>query len=266
MEREPDARQKSVSNMVRAIRRVLEENLPSIYLYGSSVLDDFRLGWSDIDLLVLTKKRITQEQAEELVTLRQKLLEGEPGNPYYRSFEGGMLTLDAFLSKEPDRVVYWGTSGQRIAEAYSFDSFSMAELLQNGRLLYGQDIRGQLKMPDYPMLCAAVRRHYGTIRSYGGEGGRSLYPFGWLLDIARGLYTLRTGAVASKTAAGQWALDNGLCPVPDALETALRVRRNPAAYRDDSAVWDYAQTLGDKIQRFADVLEKELEAAGVGEC
>lgn len=89
-------RQLAINGMVREISRILQGNEPSIYLYGSSVLNDFRLGWSDLDLLVLTEKQITEEQAQKLVGLRQALLEKEPGNPYDRSFEGGMLTLDAF--------------------------------------------------------------------------------------------------------------------------------------------------------------------------
>lgn len=249
--------------MVSAISEILADNQPSIYLYGSSVLDDFRLGWSDIDILVLTQKRISQAQAQELVTLRQKLLESAPGNPYYRSFEGGMLTLSAFCSRKSDCVVYWGTSGQRITDTYLFDSFCMAELLQNGQLLFGQEIRSQLKMPEYQDFYADVQKHYESIRKYAQTTGRSFYSFGWLLDIARGIYTLRKGTVASKTEAAQWALDNNLCPVSHALETALKVRKNPMAYLNDVQVFDYAETLGSEIQRFADVLEKELNAASV---
>lgn len=92
-------RELAVHRMVREISGTLSDCEPSIYLYGSSVLDDFRLGWSDIDILVLTGKQITEEQAKTLVGLREALLADEPDNPYYRSFEGGMLTLDAFLSK-----------------------------------------------------------------------------------------------------------------------------------------------------------------------
>lgn len=166
--------------MVSAISEILSDNLLSIYLYGSSVLDDFRLGWSDIDILVLTQKRISQAQAQELVTLRQSLLENTPENPYYCLFEGGMLTLSAFRSKEPDCV------------------------------------------------------------------------------IARGIYTLRNGTVASKTDAAQWVLDNNLCPVFNALKVALKVRKNPMAYRNDTEILNYAETLGADIQHFADVLEKEF--------
>lgn len=63
-------RQLAVNAMVREISSILSDNDPSIYLYGSSVLNDFRLGWSDIDLLVLTDRQITQEQAETLAQLR----------------------------------------------------------------------------------------------------------------------------------------------------------------------------------------------------
>lgn len=48
----------AINTMVREISSVLSDCEPSIYLYGSSVLNDFRLGWSDPDILVLTSKQI----------------------------------------------------------------------------------------------------------------------------------------------------------------------------------------------------------------
>lgn len=256
-------RQKAIGNTVLAISEILADNQLSVYLYGSCVLNDFRLGWSDIDILVLTQKTISQAQAQKLVTLRQSLLENEPENPYYRSFEGGMLTLSAFRCKAPDCVVYWGSSGQRITDTYPFDSFCMAELLQYGKALYGQDVRDQLKMPEYSDFRTDIKKHYESIRQYAQTTGRSIYSFGWLLDIARGIYTLRNRAVTSKTAAAQWALDNGLCPVSDTLEAALKVRKNPTAYLNCTEILNYAETLGAEIQRFADVLEKELNSVGI---
>ena len=41
----------AIDKMVREISSILSDVKPSIYLYGSSVLDDFKLGWSDIDIL-----------------------------------------------------------------------------------------------------------------------------------------------------------------------------------------------------------------------
>ena len=259
---ERQLRQVSINKMVREINGILSDCEPSIYMYGSSALNDFRLGWSDIDILVLTEKQITEKQAQKLVGLRQAMLEREPGNPYYRCLEGGMLTLDALLHRGTDRVVYWGTSGERITDSYLFDSFCITELIESGVLLLGKDIRPQLKVPTFDNLYADVRHHYETIRKYAQKTGRSFYSFGWMLDIARCIYTLRTGRIITKTEAGEWALENNLCPNPDALEFSLKVRRNPLDYKEKKQVFDYAETLAEPIQRFADVLEKELILSG----
>lgn len=230
----------------------------SIYLYGSLTLGDFRPGWSDIDILVLTEKKITEGQAGRLVNLRQAMQKERPGNAYYRRFEGGMLSLDAFRLKEKDRVVYWGTSGERITDSYSFDSFSMCELLESGVLIWGRDVRDRLSRPAFDELRADVRRHYEGMRKYARETERSLYSFGWLLDISRCLYTLRTGKIIAKTAAGEWALKENLCPCAGALARAVEIRKEPAKYLRDEGVLDEAQALGRSVQSYADVLEREL--------
>ena len=67
----------AAEKMAHAICAVFDA-APSIYLYGSVASDDFRPGWSDIDILVLTEKQITEEQAETLVSLRQTMLAAEP--------------------------------------------------------------------------------------------------------------------------------------------------------------------------------------------
>lgn len=251
-------RECAIKEITLQISNILSNCSPSIYLYGSLPLGDFRFGWSDIDILVLTDMQITEVQARKLVGLRQTMLEKEPGNPYYRSFEGGMLTLDAFLIGKADRLVYWGTNGERITDTYIFDSFGMTELTEGSVLLYGKDIRNQLKAPEFNELYADVKHHYETIRKYAQKTGRSLYSFGWLLDIARCLYTLHTGKIIAKTDAADWALENNLCPDPDALRFALKVRKNPLIYKAEKQTFDYAETLAEPIQRFADVLEKEL--------
>lgn len=144
-----------------------------------------------------------------------------------------------------------------------FDSFGMAELIESSVLLYGKDIRKELKHPDFHELYADVKRHYETIRKYAQSTGRNFYSFGWMLDIARCIYTLRTGKIIAKTEAAEWALDNNLCPDLRALTTALNVRRSPLKYRDDKEIFDYAETLGEPIQHFADILETELKRTEV---
>lgn len=248
----------TINNMTTRIADILLLNEPSVYIYGSYVLDDFRFGWSDIDILVLTRKPISEQQADKLVFLRQSINDAEPNNPLYRCFEGGMLALDAFKHRIPTRVVYWGTSGQRISDSYHFDACCMKELLDHGQLIYGKDIREQLTPPSFEDIKANIQFHYETIRKYGSSSGRSIYSFGWLLDIARCIYTLRTGKIISKTAAGEWALQECLFPDSAALETALVIRKNPQKFHEDAELQDLSERLGNIIQQYANVLEKEL--------
>ena len=236
----------AIQTMTDEIVSILAGNKPTIYLFGSVVLDDFKLGWSDIDIAVLTEHEITEQQAEILVGFRQAMLERYPGNPYFRLFEGGMLSANAFLNGKSERAVYWGTSGQRITDNWKMDSFGMAELLDSGILVYGDDIRQQMTYPTYAQMRDDIARHIQAVRKYGDS-------VGWLLDIARGIYALRTGKVIAKTVVGEWALENGLCPDPDAMQKAVQIRKDPTEYsKDDKRI--EAAVVG----RFADVIDAEF--------
>lgn len=248
--------EKSIDILINRIRSVLGENEMHMLLYGSVVLDDFRLGWSDIDILCLTEHDFTEEQAQTLVGLRQELAAEMPENAYFRSFEGHICSINAFLNG--GNVVYWGTSGQRIKEKCDIDPFSRLVIIENGRMLYGKDIRGLFSRPSYAELREAVRLHYESIREYGSKTGRSLYTAGWILDIARCLYTLRTGKVIGKTQAGEWALKNGCAGDPAVMDRVLHFRKMPLQTKDDADMMDWIGHMGRKVQEYADILEKEL--------
>lgn len=249
----------AIDKMKNSLLDILGDNLLAIYLFGSVTLDDFKLGWSDIDILCFTNCEITQKQADLLVNLRQALLKSDKNNLYYRSFEGAIVSFDEFLNKQYKRVIYWGTSGEKITDKYYFDCFSQYELIQNGILIYGEDIRANLKMPTYNMLKSEVINHYNTIRKYAVKTDKSLYSCGWFLDIARGIYTLRTGEIIAKTKAGEWALDNNICPDKDVMIKTLKVRNNPLQYKNTDKYISWACSLGDEVQKFADVLQAEIE-------
>ena len=68
----------AIHMMTQRIAEILERNAPAVYLYGSVTLDDFKIGWSDIDILVLTERKISEAQAQKLVKLRQTMLEEDP--------------------------------------------------------------------------------------------------------------------------------------------------------------------------------------------
>ena len=100
--------------------------------------------------------------------------------------------------------------------------------------------------------------HYNTIREHAKTTGRNLYSFGWFLDISRCIYTLQTEKIISKTQAGSWALKHNFCPDVKALKIALKVRKNPIKYKCKKEIMDYAESLGNSVQEYANILENYL--------
>ena len=252
---------RSIERMADRIAAVLNGDVHSIWLYGSVVLDDFRPGWSDIDLLVLTNHRITDDQARELVALRQTMTEAEPDNPYYRVFEGIIAEKAEYLAGSFTRLVYWGTTGQRITDSFRMDAFSAYELAKYGKSVFGGDDRGIFVPPSAGEMTEAVRQHYEAIRKYAVRTDEKLYSCGWLLDIARCVFTLRDHDVMAKTQAGIRALSEHIFPDEAPMKRAVEIRQNPMAYRGRDDVKQWLKELGPAVQRYADVLERELYCA-----
>ena len=249
----------AIARMTGEIVSVLDGDVYGVWLYGSVVMEDFRPGWSDIDFVVLARGTISESQAERLLTLRQEMLGREPGNPYYRSFEGVIAGVEEYRSGVFERLVYWGTSGQRVTDRYEPDTFSAFELAKYGKPVYG----GKpwiLPAPGREELIRAVREHYESIRKYAAQTNDSLYSCGWLLDIARCIYTLRTGDVVSKTQAGIRALEEHLFPDEAPLRKTVEIRQDPQAFRDREDVKQWLKGLGPVVQQYADVLETELRS------
>lgn len=241
-------------SMVNEILNVLWNANPSIYLYGSAADNDFRMGWSDIDLICLTENPLDNVQAEKLLNLR----DSHPDDPYFPLFEGVFMSRGGYIEHKKEKIVYWGTGKSKIIDSYTPDCFCRYQLAENAVLLFGEDLGDFFEIPSFSELRQGVAAHLETIRKYAVTTNRSIYSYGWLLDIARGLYVLKNGVVVSKTAAGEWALENGLCPDMQALATAVSIRNDPRLFIDNPVLQDYSERLGDSIQLFADVLEDKL--------
>ena len=87
-----------------------------------------------------------------------------PDNPYFRSLEGAFISLDEFQKESFSKVVYWGTTGQRITDRYELDAFSRYELAAFGRVVYGGYDTCLFTLPSGAEMTEAVRRHYEAIR------------------------------------------------------------------------------------------------------
>ncbi len=248
----------SINKLLEAIKNILKDNILSFYIYGSTLMNDYKHGWSDIDIICFTKHDILDTQAEELKMLRQTLRDKEPKNKYFRKFEGIFVPFNNFQNNDILKVVYWGTSGQKIKDDYKMDPFSKYQIINNSKLIFGTDVLNQLLPPTKAEFIDAIKYHYNSIREHAQTTDTSLYSCGWLLDIARCLYTLKYNSVISKTDAGKWALKNNLCPEPDQMKKALKVRKKPLKYKNNEKTKQWLSSLGPSVQLFANVLEQEL--------
>ena len=98
-------------------------------------------------------------------------------------------------------------------------------------------------------------------------GGYILGVLFWVTLLAGAVLFGVCREIISKTAAGEWALQNCLFHNITALETALEVRKNPQKYLESAELQALSGKLGNAIQQYADVLEKELKTTSfVGGC
>lgn len=247
----------AIRRMTDEIVRIMDGNVFGIWLYGSVALDDFRPGWSDVDFIALSRRGVTERQAEKLLFLRQELLKKEPGNPYYRAFEGIVADLDEYRNRSFRRLVYWGTSGQRITDRHERDVFAEFELAKYGKVVFGGR-PWPFPPPDRDALTEAVRAHCASMRKHAVQTDETLYSCGWLLDVARCVYTLRHNDVIAKTKAGIWALEEHVFPDEEPLRKAVEIRLHPLSFKDSEELKPWLKGLGPVVGSYLDVLEREL--------
>ena len=95
----------SVTKMLNEISLRVDGRVYEAWLYGSTAMEDFQLGWSDIDFVALVDGPISDKEAESLLMLRQDMLKSEPENGYYRSFEGVIASLNEYRNQSFQRLV-----------------------------------------------------------------------------------------------------------------------------------------------------------------
>ncbi len=252
----------ALNRFCQEIFHILGDHITSIYLHGSAAVSDFRPGWSDLDLLVLTDAPIPDDQAECLLCLRQTLTQLYPENPFYRTMEGAVLPLYAFTeNKTAPNIVYYGTGSQRITDHYEMNALSRTEWFTNGILLYGSDIRDDIALlPPYEDLVDAIDAHLNTVFRYGCTPSASLYSYGWICDLCRCLYTLETGKIISKTEALRYALTHPAVPstLYGVISETYRVRTDPKTALEDPDTLTRAAALGSDIRHMAECTEAVL--------
>jgi streptomycin 3"-adenylyltransferase len=200
-----------VSAAMAALRDSLADCLGAVYLYGSAVSGGLR-PQSDIDLLAVVDRRMTQSERAMLSSSLLKLSGRHPSTP------GGLRFLEVMVFSRPDlaaglfpaRAEY--IFGEWLRDAFEADETSipaqnaeftlvLAQARQEAIALFGPDRDAFLPVISMIDVRNAMRQLLPELLGGLREDTRNV-----LLTLSRIWYTAENGAFVSKDEAASWAI------------------------------------------------------------
>lgn len=221
--------------VLEGAQQILGGHFTGMYLEGSLVSDDFDQD-SDIDFVVVTDQDVTSEQFAALQAMHDRIATIDSW--YAVQLEGSYISRQALRRHDPAHTLHPNIErgpGERLKMA-DHDSAWLVHrsiLRERGVTLLG---------PPPQMLIEPIAPHelqQAMVEPVRGWASRMLddptplqtrgYQSYVVLTLCRMLYTLHTGAVATKPVAARWAvatLDARWTPL---IERAWEGRHNPDA-------------------------------------
>ena len=228
----------AADHLTALITRHLPNLLLSLDLVGSAVDGDFRPGRSDLDFVAVMHQAPNDDELEGIGILH-RLYAGDPTLP---ALDGIWVTADE-LAAGPDIAAQGPTSDNGVFRAVARGNrnpVTWATLRDRGRTVLGELDRGPIwqdrarliewtrnNVEDYWVRWLADSSRLGTQRGRAMLGGEAAM---WgVLGISRLHATVATGAILSKSAAGERARDVFAPEWHAVINEALRIRRREGA-------------------------------------
>ena len=227
MPRVPTEATALLEDVTSAVQLILGSNLVGMYLYGSITNSSFNPKRSDIDCIVVTRRRLSETQFRELGTWLEQMAKS---NAWTTRLQMSLLVKDRLLVCQG---LEEQTSHREVSCLYQFGVLSRCgsdgnpiiwlDHLRRGKVLVGPTAKSFLPEITKEMLAAALMRELGYLREELQENRESewrdvpMYRAYATLTICRILYTDVKGTVASKPMAARWAIKN----FPDRFRTII---------------------------------------------
>jgi Domain of unknown function (DUF4111)/Nucleotidyltransferase domain len=201
-----------LDDLVRGLRDVLGEGLVGVYLHGSLALGCFNPALSDIDLLVVTKRRLTPSEREALAPLLAA------GGRIEISFLPES-SLRRWRHPTPYDLHFAWKGGRLLGPGEDHDLAAHVTVARHaGFALLGPppvDVFPEVPWEDYE---DSLRRDLETCGEHGGR----IYA---VLSPARIWATLTDRVVHSKASGAAWALERAPQEFRPLLSRALHTYR-----------------------------------------
>jgi streptomycin 3"-adenylyltransferase len=249
-ENTPKFVRKVLSETLAGIHSILQDNLVGIYLYGSLAMKCFNPKSSDIDIILVARKRLSKEQRKKIIEYLKRVCSKN------RRIELSIVCRDVVQHPEYPIMVdlhfeYWGDT---------FENEKDNEILSNlyttkkrGFCVWGMPISDVFSQIPAENHLKSVTEDLVHTRKYLHENPErvgydpAVY---WILGSCRILAFIREEKVLSKLEGGQWGLANLPKEHHGMVKQALSYYRG----KRKEHVWN-----NEKLEAFADYMTKVIQ-------
>jgi predicted nucleotidyltransferase len=245
----PRSTREVLRGTLSALHAILQDSLMGIYLCGSLAMGCFHPKSSDIDLILVVKERLTEEQEKKTIEYLKKTSTED------RRIELNIVRADVLRNPQYPMLVdlhyeYWGNV---------FENEMDSEVLSN---LYTTRKRG-FRVWGQPIskVFSRISAHYhlrsvvedikntrGHLHEKPEDAGYNIQVY-WVLGSCRILAFIREEKVLSKLEGGQWGLAN----LPRKYRNI--VRQALSGYRDEKkeCTWNL-----EDLEAFAEYMTNKI--------
>jgi predicted nucleotidyltransferase len=215
----PDSVKIVLNELIENLRSYFGKELIGVYLHGSLAMGGFNEISSDIDLLIITRNKLSLENKKDLSQIILKLSEKAPAN----GFELSVVALE-FLKNFAYPTPYEFHFGTDHLQQFKEGKIDFTDgktdpdlaahfviTKKRGICLFGQPIAEIF--PDVPgkyyldSVTKDVEWSYERI-SEGADTGKLNVPDYGVLNFCRVIALVTEGLITSKLEGGNWALEN----------------------------------------------------------
>jgi hypothetical protein len=217
-----------VVRLLAEVQALLSDQLVGMYLHGSLASGDFDPATSDIDFVVVTASTLPDAVIHKLEALHLRLIDS--GLPWATKLEGTYFPQQALRRYAPSDALYPSLNEASFyMGGHGSDWVIQSHILrEHGLVLAGPHPRSLIDpvAPDdlRRAMRALLREWWAPMLDDTGRLQRAEYQAYTVLTMCRALYTLATGAVASKPAAARRAQAALGAPKAKLIERALAWR------------------------------------------
>ncbi len=246
-----------LDEVLAGAQRILGSQFLGMYLEGSLATGAFDEA-SDIDFIVVTQEEVSQEHFAALQAMHERI--ADRGTPWAIQLEGSYIGRRALRRYDPARATHPNIErgqGERLKWArHGADWLVHRQIARTRGIVLAGPPPDALIDPILPDdLRAAMRSTLSTWVVPLLEDPARIHPRGYqsyiVLSLCRILYTLETGAVASKREAAGWARETLGERWHPLIERAWEGRQHPDAEPSPEEVAGTVALLSYVIQRYA---------------